>query len=720
MAEALKGQTVLRRQTILRRTYFGAGLFVLFALAIAIPETLLARGTKQALTCFSKYAEPRGPESPACADAAKLLRIPRRFPWTANRAWFRIEEHGVRLAHNEYVDAAVGKPSRDALKLAAEAIEHQDAVVTNGTKRLKMAELGPSIGVPDLGREADELGDRQTLLERGEQWFNWRVRLSTLRKALVSGDFEKTKALAKRYAVDDPYDPDIRTAVASVLCMGPDPEKGAGMLASIQSDRASRRYEGLSRDYGEVRALLTACLAKRSLPPPPIPTESTAGSADAIEQRAALRLRLAGTPAAEASRTLAVATIVRLLDGGPRNPGARLALLAALVASTSDLDPAKIIHYSKPQFDEGSFVPSTALTALEWVNDHRPAAGDAEPPVLLPGSTYLIAAHTIETIAEKQKEEADKPPAKDDDGDDPIDFDKRRKDLARIRGAFLLEAAASLTRDGAMDDALKAVDDAVGALGLHAHERSLLRSNVYWLSGDREKALNAIEYDGGSIHSGTADRHLMAVMSMQTAELAMSLGKTDIAKRSSKLDDDGGLKNDPALYARSRWMQAALGEVHGEPPIMETLRMPQPFPSMGFAHPNAPWRVGDQDKRRALLDQALAPWVGLAGATPELRRAGRWAAMRARGDAPPWLAVHALLASRLLGPGEGDVEVWLDALLALDERRFSLRSYAFARAEAARMRGDMATAATWDGRFRTLCKLAAEVPHYEFTRMLDI
>lgn len=718
MVDAVKGQTVLRRQTILRRTYFGAGLFVLIALAIAIPETLLARGTKQASTCFSKYAEPRGPESPPCADAAKLLRIPRRFPWTANRAWFRIEEHGVRLAHNEYVEAAVGKPSREALKLAAEAIEHQDAVVTNGTKRLKMAELGPSIGVPDLGREADELGDRQTLLDRGEQWFNWRVRLSTLRKALVSGDFEKAKALAKRYAVDDPYDPDIRTAVASVLCMGPDPEKGAGMLASMQSDRASRRYEGLSRDYGEVRALLTACLAKRSLPPPPIPTESTAGSADAVEQRAALRLRLADTKAAEASRTLAVATIVRLLDGGPRNPGARLGLLAALVASTSDLDPAKIIHYSKPQFDEGSFVPSTALTALEWVADHRPSAGDAEPPVILPGSTYLVAAHTIETIAAKQKEEADKPPAKDDD--DPIDFDKRLKDLARIRGAFLLEAAASLTRDGAMDDALEAVDGAVSTLGLHTHERSLLRSNVYWLSGDREKALNAIELDGGSVHSGTADKHLMAVLSTQAAELAMSQGKTDIAKREATLGDEAAMKNDPALYARKRWMLAALGEVRGEPPTIETLLTPQPFPSMGFAHPNSPWRVGNQDKRSALVDQSLAPWVGLAGASPELRRAGRWAAMRARGDAPPWLAVHALLASRLLGPGEGDAEVWLDALLALDERRFSLRSYAFARAEAARMRGDMATAATWDGRFRTLCKLAAEVPHYEFTRMLDI
>lgn len=724
MTEAVKGQTVLRRQTILRRTKFGIGLFVVVVLAIAIPEALLERGTKQALACFSKYAEPRGLASPSCNDAAKLLRIPRRIPWTANRAWFRLEEHGVRLAHNEYVDAAVGKPNHDALRLAAEAIEHQESVVTNGTKRLKMAELGPSVGAPDLGREADEVGDRQTLLERGEQWFNWRVRLSTLRKALVAGDLEKTKALAKRYAVDDPYDPDLRTAVASILCMGPDPEKGASMLASMQADRATRRYEGLSRDYGEVRALLMACLAKRSLPPPPLPAETSAGTADAVEQRAVLRLRLANTPAAETSRTLAIATVVRLLDGGPRNPGARLALLAALVSSSSDLDVAKLVHYSKPQFDESPLLPSTARTATDWVNDHRPPAGESEPPAILPGTTYLVAAHTIETLLQKLDQDGDKPEAKDtkdaEDGDaEPVDKDKQRKDLLKIRGAFLLEAAASLTRDGAMDEALKAIDDAGQVLGLHTHERSLLRSNVFWLSGDREKALNAIEYDGGSIHSGTTDPRLTAVMSLQNAELALSLGKTDVAKRLVKLDEKA-LKTAPYLYARMRWMEAVLGEFRADPPTMETLLMPQPFPSAGFAHPNGPWHAGEEDKRRGLLDRALAPWVGLAEAGPELRRAGRWAAMRSRGDAPPWLALHAHLASRLLQPTEGDVEVWLDALLALDERRFSLRSYAFARAEAARMRGDMATAATWDGRFRTLCKLAAEVPHYEFTRMLDI
>jgi hypothetical protein len=36
------------------------------------------------------------------------------------------------------------------------------------------------------------------------------------------------------------------------------------------------------------------------------------------------------------------------------------------------------------------------------------------------------------------------------------------------------------------------------------------------------------------------------------------------------------------------------------------------------------------------------------------------------------------------------------------------------------MRGDTANAATWDERYRMLCKVAADVPNFEITRHLDI
>lgn len=710
---------------MVRRASIATALFLLGVVAVVVPEALLARGTQQAKECFAKYAAPRGPETPHCGDIGKLLRIPVRFPWTANRARYRIEEIGVRTAHYEYVEAAAGKPQAAALALAAEAVEHQSTVVQNGTTRATMKELGPSVGAPDLGRDADELGDRRTLLERGEQWFNWRVRLSTLRAAFLAGDVEKAKSLAKRYAVDDPRDPDIRSAVAAVLCMGPDPQKGAEMLAFIQDDRASRRYEALSRNYGEVRAMLMACLAKRNLPPPPLPTNSQAGSADAVEERALLRLRLAGTPAAEGSRTTALATVARLLDGGPRNPGARLALLAALLATGSDHNKDKLIRYAEPKFDERPLAPTLALTALEWVTERRREAGGSDPPAILPGSTYLVAAHTIETLDappdEAAKKAVDEAGAKDVESN-AVAQSKAHDDLVRIRGALLLEAAASLAREGNQADALQAADNAASALKLSPHAKNLLRSNVYWLCGDREKAFMALEMDSSVVHGANAqEKQLLAAMSAQESELAMALGKTDVAKQAAHRAEGFATESkDPVLFARARWMLAALGELKFPPPSFVDLNVPRPFPSMGFANPSNPWRAGDHERQVALLDRALAPWVGLAGADANLQRAGRWAAIQSRGDAPPWLAVHLLLASRLLPTSEGDAEVWFDALVAMDQRRFSLRSYAFARAEAARMRGDQATAATWDERYRTLCKVAAEVPHYEFTRHLDI
>ena len=706
-------------------------MFVGVVLSVAIPEALLSRGTKQAQECFARFAAPRGPETPPCGEAISPLRIAGRFPWTTNRARYRIEEIGVRMAHEEYVDAAVGKPSHEALARAAEAIEHQTQVVQNGSTRVTLVELGPSVGTPDLGRDADEMGDRQTLLERGEQWFNWRVRLSTLRAALLNGDLEKTKSLAKRYAVDDPRDPDIRSAVATLLCMGPDLDKGSKMLAFIQDDRASRKYEGLSRDYGEVRALLTACLAQLRLPPPPIPTNSNAGSADAVEQRALLRLRLANTPAAETSQTPALATIVRLLEGGPRSPGARLAFLTALLTTDPKQDPARIVRFAKPKFDEPPLGPSILFTALEWVTDHRPATGDEEPPSILPGQTFVLAAQTLEKLEADLAEPADTPKdAPTEKSDKPATEPTRdaavsetlRRELVQLRGAILLEAAASLTRDGDIDAALQAADSAARALELNAAAHHLLRSNIHWLSGDREKALADIETDlSGELALDPKENRLGAVLLTQASELAMSLGKTDQArKHAQKAEGLAASAKDARTFARARWMLAALGDLKLEPMKLEDLSRPLPFPSMGFANPMSPWRVGDHDKQRALVDQALSPWVSLASAEPPTRRAGRWAASHSRGDAPPWLAVHLLLASRLLNPSEGDMEVWFDALLALDQRRFSLRSYAFARAEAARMRGDMATATMWDERFRKLCKLASEVPYYEFTRHLDI
>ena len=70
-------------------------------------------------------------------------------------------------------------------------------------------------------------------------------------------------------------------------------------------------------------------------------------------------------------------------------------------------------------------------------------------------------------------------------------------------------------------------------------------------------------------------------------------------------------------------------------------------------------------------------------------------------------AAYLLLAGELLGPGEGEVEVWLDAFSATSGRALGLRAYAWTRAEAARFRGDEAAAARWTTRYRDLAKIAS-------------
>jgi hypothetical protein len=121
----------------------------------------------------------------------------------------------------------------------------------------------------------------------------------------------------------------------------------------------------------------------------------------------------------------------------------------------------------------------------------------------------------------------------------------------------------------------------------------------------------------------------------------------------------------------------------------------------GFADPVARWRSVETDRALASLDPLAAATMP---ADPAARRQARLTFLRRRGDAPDALVPWTLLVARLAPPDAdtGAHEVWLDTALAIDAPRFTLREVAFARAAAARARGDEATAATWDTRLRTL------------------
>ena len=88
------------------------------------------------------------------------------------------------------------------------------------------------------------------------------------------------------------------------------------------------------------------------------------------------------------------------------------------------------------------------------------------------------------------------------------------------------------------------------------------------------------------------------------------------------------------------------------------------------------------------------------------RRSARWQAFRHGGDAPAAVAAYAFTLGRLADRPE-QIETWLDAALAQDVRRLSLRRYALARWQAAVWRGDDVAAERWRKRFLQLAELAA-------------
>ena len=165
----------------------------------------------------------------------------------------------------------------------------------------------------------------------------------------------------------------------------------------------------------------------------------------------------------------------------------------------------------------------------------------------------------------------------------------------------------------------------------------------------------------------------------------------------------------------------------GPPPDRRAPRRGPPPPSPARSRlalgGRRPPRRGSRPPPRAppALAQALAFWDAARAAPPEERRALRYAAATAhRGDAPRARTAYLALAADLLHEGEGDVEVWLDAFSATAARELTLRAYAWARAEAARFRGDDDAASRWSLRYRTLARLAAAPGDAELAEALDL
>jgi hypothetical protein len=627
---------------------------------------------------------------------------PSRLPWTATPARYRAEELFLRAAIANYEDAAMGRPDAGARTRAAEDLTRATQVVQAGSQRVSLEELGPAVGAPDAGRSALLAGDRLTLLARSDEWDHWSVRLRTLEAALLEGDGPRAAALAHRYADFHPWDEDLRVAVAALLCLNDDPDRGGALLATVETQRAHDRHESWARNWGEVRALVVACAAKAGKAPPPPPEHLGAGVDDYPEARAVLRLkRVARTDPGD---TLALRTtafdVIQMLKEGPLAPGARVRVLAALLSSAHAIDENLAALLAVPHDGEAPLLPAAqSFTALDWLD---------EPRGLRPSPSRQALRHAADRLRRLASSTE-------------ISAEERLA-LETAATATAIEAAraSALAGDGA--SAVEILDRAgPRSLPGSASARALLRSTAWYVAADPARALAEVEHEPADLPDLPA---LQAAWWIQKAELYASMGRRDEAARAAVLADEASvLAADRGLEVRARWTRVALAR-----PPLSPLRADPPRPLPGqrlwpwvgeMATPSS-WLAPDAESPLA-LDRALAFWDAARGAPPDQRRAIRYAAATAhRGDAPRARSAYLALGAQLLADGEGEVEVWLDAFSATAARAVTMRAYTWSRAEAARFRGDTEAASQWTRRYRTLVALAANPEDAEIAAVLGI
>jgi hypothetical protein len=672
------------------------GLLVVLLLAAAAPSALLAYGTARARACVASYEAPRGPDLPDCRREISWFITPSRIPWTATPARYRAEELGVRVAVAAYDDASVGRPDEGAQASAAAGLVAAEKVIHAGSQRVSIEELGRAVGSPDAGRSAMLAGDRRTLIEGYYGWDHWAIQLRAIEAALLDGGLPRAHTIALRYADFHPQDEDLRTAVAAILCLGGEGDRGMQMLAAAAADRARERHESWARNWGDVRVLLVACAAKAGTAAPPPPEPTGAGSGDRIDARAALRLRLLseGGAGEAGARVGAALDVIQMLKAGPLGPGGRVRVLAALLASGHPVGEILAAELAVPHTDDGEpplLAAPHAITAVDWLDEPR-GRGPAPWPRAL-----REAAETLRQMAVSPDLTSD-----------------QRRVLQTAASATALDAARALALAGDAPGAVAVLDRAGDR---PATALALARSSAWYVAGDPARALAEMADDPQGPEA--APTAVVAAWWLQKAELLASAGRRDDAARAAeKAVDAAETADDRALRARARWTRVAFSPF-SQAAAPAGITPPRTWPWSGEAGTPASWLAPEAEGSAA--PRSLEFWTGARLAPSPVRRALRYAAFNEhRGDAPRAPSAYLALGAGLLAPDEGSVEVWLDAFSATWSRRLTLRAYAWARAEAARFRGDLAAAARWDERLRTLTKLASAPGNAELCAGLGI
>ena len=660
--------------------------------ACLIPNGLVWIGTRSAMSCIQHDEAPRGPEIAWCGDAMRWFSFPARIPWTRTPATYRAEELRIRIAIGSYQNAIAGEPNRDARKRAAALMNEASTIVHTGSQRLAFEELGPAVGTPEPAQDALLAGDRDTLLSRPKDWLEWHQRLHALQASLLEGDFDRTLDIAKAYAAWSPREEDLRSAIGSILCLGGDSKGAFEMLVFQQNDRASRRYAAMSRNWGDVRTAILACAALAKVTPPPRPASTEAGQDDQREVRAPVRLRLtedADNKLREAQES-AAQMLQTSLPAGFRAP-----ILAALLASGRDLPPETWADFATPRSADGEapMLDLGTVNVLAWLDlpTDRPMAV---------GSVYRRAAAILIEAAKSAPEDV-------------------RPALESGAGALWIEGAKAYVRAADADAAVEMLGHAGPLVNMDPTTRALAEGIARYASGDAEGAHAALAkapLDG-------APKELHAALFTLLAETSGDWGppNAEAARLAYEAAEETKSAALIAWARRVRFWAAPDSEPPASVRITDIDAMSGRvflWPGLGYSNRTVSWH-GVEDERLTLLANNLGVWSAALHAKPEDQRAFRYAFLRQRGDMPDSLVPYLAVAQATAG-ASGDPEVWLDAVMATDAPRFSMRAYAWARAQAARARGDKAAFKTWSDRHHTLAKYVGDEAKAELARYLGI
>ncbi len=660
--------------------------------AMLIPNAFVAIGTKTAISCIRQYESPRGPELPWCGDDMKWFSFPARVPWTKTPATYRAEELRIRIAIGNYQNAVAGQPNREARRRATALMAEASTIVHTGSQRLAFEELGPAAGAPEPAQDALLAGDRDTLLARAKEWGEWHQRLHTLRAALTEGNVAGAIDIAKHYATYDPREEDLRAALGALLCLGGDTKRGLDMFVLQQDDRAKRRYAAMSRNWGDVRTAILACAALGKVAPPPRPATTEAGQDDQREVRAPVRLRLAED---HDNRLREAQESAGQLLQTALGPGHRAPILAALLASGRDLAPEVWADFASARVDEGepAILDLGTVNPLAWLDVPR------DRPMAV-GVTFRNGAERLMAMVGSAPEDA-------------------RSALEFGAAALWIEGAKAYVRAADPDAAVEMLRRAAPLVNMDPTTRALAEGVARYAAGDAEgahAALAAATPDG-------ADPELYAALLALRAETSGVWGPPS-EEEAFAAYEAAEETSSAALIAwtrRLRFWAAPWTEPPAEISTASFDSMAGRFsfwPSLGYANKQVQW-AGIDDQRLTLLSRNLGVWSAVLHAKPEDQRSFRYAFLRHRGDMPDSVVPYLAIAQETAGPG-GDPEVWLDTVMATDAPRFSMRAYAWARAQAARARGDKPAYKAWSGRFTVLAKLIGAEEQAELARYLGI